>query len=73
MSLSSNEDNITVSRQSIGSSTKKVTVWSFRLSLVMNWDGISVEENALAAVVNQASERYAESSNYKDNEMGESG
>lgn len=57
MPLSSNEDDITVSRQSIGSSMKKVTVRSFKLSLVMNLDGISVEENALAAVVNQASER----------------
>ena len=36
----------------------------------MNWDGMSMEENALEALVNQAFERYGGSSNHKDNENG---
>lgn len=56
--FSSNEDHIT-----IGSPGNRVTVQLLKLSVVMNWDGMSMEENALAAMASQAFEKYGKNSN----------
>lgn len=66
----SNEDYLTGSRQDIVSTRNKMTVQLLKLSLLMDWDGISVEETALAGIIYQAFEKYERNSNCKDNDIG---
>ena len=46
-----------------------MTVTFLKFSLLLNWDSILVEGNALVGVINQAFEKYGRHNNHKDSEI----